>query len=187
MIFEKSSSVTSKGSAFFSVCGIKYFLPGRTSRTELILAGIRFIESRILPSLSVKIILLCLPISSIMSFFSHMSPSSFLCSICIMRTRSRDGCVICVMRPLPMCLRSSIQNAGADAGLCLFLSLIYISGKDGFADITSLYVVPLFFTASISSSFSGCATFVIKPPASASVISFFIHETVIPSRAIPFS
>ena len=118
-----SSSVMVSGSSLSWVLGIKYSRPGRTSRTELILEETCLMLSRIIPLSSQKIRLLCLPISSMISILWHTSPNSFKCSRWNCTTRSMPGCVISVIRALPICFRKSMQKLGAVRGLIRFLDV----------------------------------------------------------------
>ena len=119
----KSSSLIVSGSSLSWVCGMKYSLPGRTSRTELIWEETCLILSRIIPLSSQKIILLCFPISSMIRTFLQGSPSSLRCSSSNSTTLSSPGCRISAIRALPICLRSSFQKFGAVRGLTLFFSV----------------------------------------------------------------
>ncbi len=120
---ENSSRGSPKGFPFSVVWGIKYSLPGNTSRTELIWEDTCLMLSKIVPSSLQKMILLCLPISSTISRLRHRSPRSSRCSISNSMIRSSPGWLTFKIRPVPMCLRSSIQKLGAVRGLVLFLSV----------------------------------------------------------------
>ena len=140
-----------------AVFGIKYFLPGRTSRTELICADTCFMLSRMLLSSSHNMILLCLPINSVIRCLLHKSPNSSRCSISISIIRSSEGCVTEMIRPLLICFLKSITKLGAVAGLGLLSSVIYASGREALAESTTRYCPELVFTVRSSSSLSGCA------------------------------
>ena len=139
------------------VCGIKYSRPGRTSRTELTMPEICLMLSMIILFSLQKMILLCFPIISITSVFSHRSPISFRCSMRMRMMRSKPGCVISRILAFCKCFLSSIQKPGAVIGLGLFLSVKYMSGSEASADNNSRYWVPLFLIVNSSSSDSGCA------------------------------
>ena len=90
------------------------------SPTELICAETCLILSMMRPFRSQKIMLLCFPMISMISFFLHKSPISSRCSISRWMIRSSDGWETAVIRPPPICLRRSMQNPGAVIGLGLF-------------------------------------------------------------------
>ena len=119
----KASWETVSGSSLATVWGMKYSLPGSTSRTELTWADTCLMLSMMVLSSLQKIILLCLPMISTISFFRQRSPSSSRCSSSNSMIRSSPGWLIPTIRALPMCLRSSMQKFGAVMGLGLFLSV----------------------------------------------------------------
>ena len=86
---------------------------------------------------SQKMMLLCFPISSTMRVLLHRSPISSKCSISKRMMRSIFGWLMDMMRPLPMCLRSSMQKPGACMGLVLFSSVRYIRGREALAQMHS--------------------------------------------------
>ncbi len=128
--------------------------------------------------------LLCFPINSMISFLRQRSPISSRCSISKLTMRSSPGCEMETMRPFWICLRRSIQNPGAVIGLCLFLSVRYISGREALADKTSRYCPAEVLTVSKSSSDSGCAILESLPPMSVSFNSIVTAAMVIPSNAM---
>ena len=79
--------------------------------------------SMMVPSSAQKMMLLCLPMISTTRFLRQRSPISFKCSIVKCKMRSRPGWEMFTMRPLAMCLRSSMQKPGALIGLGLFVSV----------------------------------------------------------------
>ena len=78
-------------SAFSVVSGIKYSLPGRTSRTELTIPEMRFILSIMTPLSSVRMILLCFPMISVIRVTVRRSPISSECSTSMRTILSRPG------------------------------------------------------------------------------------------------
>ena len=75
------------------------------------------------PSSLQKMMLLCLPMISTISFLRHRSPISSKCSRSNWMMRSKPGWLMSTILALPMCLRSSMQKLGAVMGLGLFLSV----------------------------------------------------------------
>ena len=150
-----SSGVHSDSSALSCVFGMKYSRPGRTSLTELTIPEICLMLSMIIFLSSQNMILLCFPISSMIRYFLHKSPSSFKCSSSKRTMRSSPGCVTATMRAFCKCFLNSMQKLGAVIGLVLFLSVRYNSGRDASADISILTCPQLPFMVKSSSSFSG--------------------------------
>ena len=184
MAFAKVSSEMVRGSSLSVVCGMKYIRPGRTSRTELTWAETCLMLSKIVPSSLQKMMLLCLPISSMMRRFLLRSPSSSRCSISNSMIRSSPGWDTLTMRPVPMCFLSSMQKFGAVSGLGLLVSVKYTRGRLALADTERRRVSLLFFTVNISSSFSGWAILLILPPSNFCRISWTRFAITIPSNAI---
>ena len=181
----KCSRFSVSGLNFSLVFGMKYSLPGSTSRTELTCAEICLILSMILSFSSQKIMLLCFPITSMIRDFLHKSPKSSKCSISKRTIRSISGWKIFVIRPFAICLRKSIQKFGAFIGLGLFVSVRYINGRDAEAE-SRRRACPMFppLIVKISSSFSGCAIFAMRPFKMVRFKSYTIFAMVIPSNAM---
>ena len=79
--------------------------------------------SMIVPSSLQKMILLCFPMISTISFFLHKSPISSRCSSSNSRIRSSPGWVMERILALPICFLKSIQKLGAVRGLGLLFSV----------------------------------------------------------------
>ena len=192
-LFINSSSVIENGSYLCCVSGIKYSLPGSTSLTELTRSDICFMLSIILLLSSQNMILLCLPISSTYRNFLQRSPISFRCSSSNFITLSSPICDTEIIPQLFKCFLSTMQKVGAVSGDVLFVSVRYISGRLGFTEMVSLFVLRtvlpfsscvLRFMVSKSSSFSGWAIFVIRPPVIFVSSSSTRLDITIPSSAI---
>ena len=140
--------------------------------------------SRIMFLSSQKIRLLCFPISSRISTFLHGSPSSFKCSRSNSTTRSSPGCRIPAILALPICFLKSIQKFGAVRGLTLFFSVKYIRGREALAERRRRFCPSVPLAVIISSSPSGCAILLIRPPARLLFNSRTIAAMVIPSKAM---
>ena len=115
--------ISNLGSAFSSVFGMKYVLPGSTSRTEETSALTCFKESMITFFSSIRIRLLCFPINSKTRIRLHKSPISSRCSTAILTTRSSPGSVTSRILPPCRCFLKTMQKFGAVIGDGLFSGL----------------------------------------------------------------
>ena len=160
-----SSSLQSfLGLSFPALSGIKYFLPGRTSLTELVMWEICLMLSMMVKSRFSSMIFEYLPISSATRYFSLRSPISSKCSMAktiilssppSLSVRSVDGWNILTTLPPPICFLKLIQKLGALTGESMLSSLMHATGVWGFAEMLSLSCFLLHLSVKSSSSFSG--------------------------------
>ena len=115
-----SSSVSSRGFFLFWEGACWYGSPGSTWRILLTLISTCLTLSMIFPFSSVKIKLLCRPISSAIKYLVVGSPNSVVQANSITKTRSNSRWRTCIKREGIKCLRSSIQKKGARIGFSFF-------------------------------------------------------------------